>query len=157
VINVTPTAEHPAEFHNGEELTIEQHENFRSLLYDDLPELLQPVDSSPVNRQWDHSIENTRPMKRQRLNRLLPAGRAEFNRKLKDALEAGLIRPSHNEFDIPIFFVREVDGSLQLYLDYRGLNKVTRKDAYPFPRVDNTLDELKDANLYIHLDLASSF
>jgi hypothetical protein len=157
VIIITPAAEHLAELHNGEELTIEQHENFRSLLYDDLPELLEPVDSPPVSRQWDHSIETTRPIKRQRLNRFPPAGRAEFNRKLKDALEAGLIRPSHNEFGLPIFFVREVDGSLQLYLDYRRLNKVTRKDAYPFPRVDDTLDELKDANLYTHLDLASSY
>jgi hypothetical protein len=41
-------------------------------------------------------------------------------------------------------------------IDYRGLNEVTRKDAYPLPRVDDTLDELKDANLNTHLDLASS-
>jgi hypothetical protein len=40
---------------------------------------------------------------------------------------------------------------------HRGLNEVTRKDAYPLPRVDDTLDELKDANLYTHLDLASCF
>jgi hypothetical protein len=51
--------------------------------------------------------------------------------------------------------VRKLDGSLYRCIDYRGLNEVTRKDAYPLPRVDDTLDELKDANLYTHLDLAS--
>jgi hypothetical protein len=40
-------------------------------------------------------------------------------------------------------------------IDYQGLNEATRKDAYSLPRVDDTLDELKDANFYTHLDLAS--
>jgi hypothetical protein len=42
-------------------------------------------------------------------------------------------------------------------IDYRGLNEVKRKDAYPLPRVDDILDELKDANFYSHLDLAFGF
>jgi hypothetical protein len=96
-------------------------------------------------------------MKRQRLNRLSPAERAELNRKLKDAVDAGLVRPNYCEFGSPILFVRKDDGSLRLCIDYRGLNEVTRKDAYPLPRLDDTLDELKDANFYTHLDLASGF
>jgi hypothetical protein len=96
-------------------------------------------------------------MRRQRLNRLSHAERAELNRQLKDALEAGLIRPIYNEFGSPILFVLKADGSLRMCIDYNGLNEVTRKDAYPLPRVDNTLDELKDANFYTHLDLASGF
>jgi hypothetical protein len=52
--------------------------------------------------------------------------------------------------------VRTADGSLRLCIDYRGLNEATRKDAYPPPRVDDTLDELEGANFYIHLDLAYS-
>jgi hypothetical protein len=55
------------------------------------------------------------------------------------------------------FFVRKAYGSLRLCIDYRGLNEVTRKDAYPLPRVDDTLDELKNANFYTYLDLASGF
>jgi hypothetical protein len=70
-------------------------------------------------------------------------------------VEAGLIRPSYSEFGSPIIFVRKADGSLRLCIDYRGLNGVTRKDAYPLPRVDDTLDEHKGANFYTHLDLAS--
>jgi hypothetical protein len=84
VIAVTPTAGQPTEFHIGEELTAEQQrENFLSLLYDDFPELLQPVNSPFVSRQWDHPIDTIGPMKRQRLNKLSPTGRAQLNRQLK--------------------------------------------------------------------------
>jgi hypothetical protein len=83
-------------------------------------------------------------MKRQLLiNGLSLAERAELNRQLKNAMEDGMIRLNHIEFGSPILFVRKGDGSLRLCIDYRGLNEVTRKDAYPIPRVDDTLDELK--------------
>jgi hypothetical protein len=157
VIELTPAPDQTTDFHNGEELTTEQRDNFRSLLYGDFPELLQSVDSPHVSRQWDHPIETTGPMRRQRLNKLSPAERAKLNRQLKDAMEAGLIRPSYSEFGWPILFVRKADGSLRMCIDYRGLNEVTRKDAYPLPRVDDTLDELKDANFNTHLNLASGF
>jgi hypothetical protein len=72
-------------------------------------------------------------------------------------MEAGLIRACHSEFGSPILLVRKVHGSLRLCIDYRGLHEVTRKDTYPLPRVDETLDELKDTKSYTHLDLASCF
>jgi hypothetical protein len=62
VIELTSAVDQPADFHTGEELTAEQRDNFRSLLYDDFPELLQPVDSPLVSRQWDHPIETPGPM-----------------------------------------------------------------------------------------------
>jgi hypothetical protein len=140
VIEFTPAANQPTEFHTGEELTANQRDNFQSLLYDDFPELLQPFTSPHVSRQWDHPIETTSPMRRQRLNKLSHAERAELNRQLKDAVEDGMIRPSYSEFGSPILFVRKVDDSPRLCIDYRGLNEVTRKDAYPLPRVDDTLN-----------------
>jgi hypothetical protein len=96
-------------------------------------------------------------MKRHRLNKLTYAERAELNRQLKDAIEADLIRLSHSEFISPYLFVRKGDGSLRVCIDYRGLNEVTRKDAYLLPHVYDTMDELKDANYYTYLDLATSF
>jgi hypothetical protein len=81
-------------------------------------------------------------MGRQRLNRLSPGEREELNRQLKDDVTAGIIRPSRSEFGSPILFIRKTDGSLRLCIDYRGLNEVTRKDAYPSPHVDDTLDAL---------------
>jgi hypothetical protein len=115
------------------------------------------MNSPHVSQQWDHPIEPIGPMKRQRLKRLSLAKRVELNRQLKDAIDDGLICPSYNEFGSPMFFVRKADGSLRLCIDYRGLNEATRKDAYPLPRVDATLDELKDANFYTLLDLAFGF
>jgi hypothetical protein len=85
-------------------------------------------------------------MKRHRLNMLSSEERAELNRYIKDAVEVGSTRPAHSEFGSPIIFVRKADGSLRLYIHYRGLNELTHKHAYPLSRVDETLDELKDAN-----------
>jgi hypothetical protein len=59
VIEVTPAADQPIDFHNGEVLLAKQRENVRSLLYDDFPELLQLVNSPHVSRQWDHPIDTT--------------------------------------------------------------------------------------------------
>jgi hypothetical protein len=84
-------------------------------------------------------------MKRPRLNKLSLAERVELNRNFKDAMETGLIRPIHNELGSLILFARKGDGSLRLCIDYRGLNELTRKDAYLLPRVDGTLDEPQDA------------
>jgi hypothetical protein len=73
-------------------------------------------------------------------------------------MEDGLIRHNHSELGSAILFVRKAYASLRLCIDYRGLNEVTRKDANPLlPRVDDTLDELKDAIFYTHLDLAFGF
>jgi hypothetical protein len=49
------------------------------------------------------------------------------------------------------------DGLFRLCVDYCGLNEVTRKDAYPLPRVRDTMDEIDDALIYTHLDLSSCF
>jgi hypothetical protein len=67
VVNVTPAAEQPAESHNGEGLATHERQHFRTLLYDDFPELLQLVNSPHRSRQWDHPIESVGPMKLWRL------------------------------------------------------------------------------------------
>jgi hypothetical protein len=96
-------------------------------------------------------------MRRQPLNILSPAERADLNRQLRDAAKVGLIRPSHSEFGSPIPFFRKVDGSLRLCIDFCGLSEVTRKDANPLPRADDALDEHKDANFHTNLDLTYGF
>jgi hypothetical protein len=97
-------------------------------------------------------------MRRHRFNILSHTGRAELNRWRKDAVEVDLIRPSQIAFGSPILFVRKAGGSLRLsIIDYRGLNEVTRKGDYPLPRVDDTMDDLKYATFYNHVDLAYCF
>jgi hypothetical protein len=74
------------------------------------------------------------------------AERVELHRQLKDAEEAGLIRPNRSEFGSLILLVRKRDGLLRLCIDCRGLTNVLRKVAYPLQRVNDTLDELKVAH-----------
>jgi putative transposase len=108
----------------------------------------------------DHSIESIGPMKRRRLNRLSPAKRAEVNRQLKDVMDGGLIRPNYSEFGSPIHFMRKADGSLRVCIDYRELNEVTCKDAYPLSRDRvwmTPLMSLRTRILTHILDLASGF
>jgi hypothetical protein len=62
VIELTQAADQSTDFHTGEELTAKQRENFRSLLNNDFPDLMQPVDSPLISRQWDHPIETNGPM-----------------------------------------------------------------------------------------------
>jgi hypothetical protein len=117
VITITPSSK----THIGEELTTKQRENFRSLRFYDFPELLRPVDLPHVSRQWDHPIETTSSMKRQRLNRLSQAEHTKLNGQLEEAVEACLTRPTHNIFSAPILFLRsKVDGSVRLCIYYRG-------------------------------------
>jgi hypothetical protein len=143
------------EFHLGDKLTPRHCEDIRNMLSEDLPELLQPINSPPFTRPWHHLINTTGPLRRQRLNRLSHADKAkELNRQVNDALDAGLVRPSRSEFGSAILFSRKADGSLRLCIEHRGLNEATRKDAYSLPHAEDTLDELKDANSYPHLDLA---
>jgi hypothetical protein len=115
VIELTPAVDQPTEFHTREELTPNQREIFRSLLYEDFLELMQPVDSPHVSRTCDLTIKTNGPIKRYRLNGLSPEERAELNRQLKDAVDVGLIRPNYSEFGSPILFVRRADGSLRLH------------------------------------------
>jgi hypothetical protein len=84
------------------------------------------------------------------------AERGELIRKLKDVQDAGLARPSCNEFSSLNLFVRKVDGILPQCIDYQVLNEVTCKDAYPLYTVDGTLDEIKDSYFYTHLNILST-
>ena len=63
--------------------------------------------------------------------------------KLQDLLEKKYIRLSVSPWGAPILFVKKKDGTLRLCIDYRQLNKVSVKNKYPFPRIDNLFDQMK--------------
>ena len=67
------------------------------------------------------------------------------------------IRPSTSSHAAPVLFARKQDGSLRLCVDYRGLNEQTVKDAFPLPRIDDLLVELRDARVISHLDLMQGY
>ena len=76
---------------------------------------------------------------------------------LESSLAKGWIRPSESSAGAPILFVPKKDGSLRLYMDYRGLNKVTVKNWYPLPLIWETLDRLSGAKIFTKLDLRDAY
>ena len=76
---------------------------------------------------------------------------------LKDMLEKKVISPSKSPWASPIVLVKKKDGTTRFCVDYRRVNDVTRKDAYPIPRVDDTLDMLSGSAWFTTLDLKSGY
>ena len=71
--------------------------------------------------------------------RMAPAELRELKAQLEELLSKGLIRPNISPWGSPILFVKKKDGSLQLCIDYRQLNRVTIRNQYPLPRIDELL------------------
>ncbi|XP_060182450.1 uncharacterized protein LOC132612133 [Lycium barbarum] len=89
--------------------------------------------------------------------RMAPAELKELKAQLKDLLDKGFIRPSVSPWGAPVLFVRKKDGSLRMCIDYRQLNKVTIKNRYPLPRIDDLFDQLQGAQCYSKIDLRSGY
>ncbi|XP_070022544.1 uncharacterized protein [Nicotiana sylvestris] len=75
--------------------------------------------------------------------RMTPAELNELREQLKDLLDKDFIRPSVLPWGAPVLFVKKKDGSLRMCVDYRQLNKVTIKNKYPLPRIDDLFDQLR--------------
>lgn len=76
---------------------------------------------------------------------------------IQEQLDVGIIRESSSPWSAPLVFVKKKDGSTRPCVDYRRLNQVTTKDAYPLPRVSDCLDSLEGAKYFCSLDLTSGF
>ena len=81
----------------------------------------------------------------------------EVRDHLEEMLTRGIIQPSCSPWAAPIVLVQKKDGSTRFCVDYWRLNSVTKKDAFPLPRVDDSLDALGESELFSTLDLASGY
>jgi hypothetical protein len=72
-------------------------------------------------------------------------------------LERDYIRQSKSRFGIPVLFISKKDGKFRMCIDYRALNKITIKNNYPLPRVDDLLDRLARAKVFSRIDLKSGY
>ena len=108
--------------------------------------------------QIQHQIETggASPV-RQRSRRIAPTQREETTKMLQDMLNKQIIQPSTSPWASPIVLVRKKDGTLRFCVDYRKLNALTRKDAYPLPRIDDALDTLARSKWFTTLDLISGY
>lgn len=129
---------------------LDEHKSF---LVDDLPAglpdllldqeviPLEPGATPPCARIWRHS----------------QLEQQEVEKHVTALLEKGLLRPSTAPYGAPILFVRKKDGSLRMCIDYRGINRITVKNKYPLPRIDDLLDRLQGARVFSSLDLTSAY
>ena len=105
-----------------------------------------------------HQIEtgDAQPVK-QRLRRQPECNQEEIFQQVDKLMDRGIIEPSDSPRASDVVLVYKKDGTKRFCVDYRGLNSVTIKDAYPVPRIDDSLDAVSGARWFSTLDLSSGY
>ncbi len=81
----------------------------------------------------------------------------ELKVQFEELLAKGYIKPSKSPYGAPVLFVHKKDETLRMCVDYRALNKVTVKNRYPLPRIDDLFDQLSGAKVFSKIDLRSGY
>ena len=115
------------------------------------------ADLGRTDRLRHHIDTGDSPPIRQPVRRISPHRREEVRDLLNQMQERGVVEPSSSPWASPVVLVQKRDGSTRFCVDYRRLNQVTRKDAYPLPRIDMTLDALHGSLWFTTLDLLSGY
>ena len=121
-------------------------------LPDELPGL-------PPQRVVDFGIElrpSTSPIS-MTPHRMTPVELQELRVQLQELLDKGFIRPSTSSWGALVLFAKKKDESLRLCIDYRQLNRVTIKNRYPLPRIDELFDQFRGARVYSKIDLRTGY
>ncbi|GJX20316.1 reverse transcriptase [Tanacetum coccineum] len=126
--------------------------NFPDVFPDELPGL-------PPEREVDFTIDlipGAQPISKAPY-RMAPVELKELKDQLQELLERGFIRPSVSPWGAPVLFVKKKDGSMRLCIDYRELNRITVRNRYPLPRIDDLFDQLQGAKFFSKIDLRSGY
>ena len=128
-------------------------EKYKDLMPDSLPKSLPPW------RMIDHEIELLPGAKPPAKNayRLAPPELAELRKQLDELLNAGFVRPAKAPYGAPVLFQKKNDGSMRLCIDYHALNKITVRNRYPLPIINDLFDRLHGAKYFSKLDLRSGY
>ncbi|GJR35704.1 putative reverse transcriptase domain-containing protein [Tanacetum coccineum] len=89
--------------------------------------------------------------------RLAPSEMQELSDQLQELADRGFIRPSTSPWGAPVLFVKKKDESFRMCIDYQELNKLTVKNRYPLPRIDDLFDQLQGSSVYSKIDLRSGY
>ncbi|KAA3482976.1 Retrotransposon protein [Gossypium australe] len=88
---------------------------------------------------------------------MAPTELKELKSQLQELIDRGFARPSFSPWGAPVLFVKKKDGTIRMCIDYQQLNKVTIKNKYPLPRIDDLFDQLKGATVFSEIDLRSGY
>ncbi|GJS52660.1 putative reverse transcriptase domain-containing protein [Tanacetum coccineum] len=126
----------------------------------DFPEVFpEELPGLPPTRQVEFQIDlmpGAAPVARAPY-RLAPSEMKELSEQLQELSDKGFIRPSSSPWGAPVLFVKKKDGSFRMCIDYRELNKLTVKNRYPLPRIDDLFDQLQGSSIYSKIDLRSGY
>jgi hypothetical protein len=126
--------------------------DFRNMFVDEIPEL-------PPRREIDFSIDllpGSDPISKSPYRKSLPE-LTELKVQLQEFLDKEYIRPSVSPWGAPVLFVKKKDCTLRLCINYRQLNKMTIKNKYPLPRINDLFDQVGGARIFSKLNLRSSY
>ncbi|GKC13031.1 putative reverse transcriptase domain-containing protein [Tanacetum coccineum] len=126
----------------------------------DFPEVFpEDLPGLPPSRQVEFQIDlvpGVAPVARAPY-RLAPTELQELSTQLQELSDKGFIRPSSSPWGAPVLFVKKKDGSFRMCIDYCELNKLTVKNRYPLPRIDDLFDQLQGSRVYSKIDLRSGY
>ncbi|GKD28114.1 putative reverse transcriptase domain-containing protein [Tanacetum coccineum] len=126
--------------------------DFPKVFPEDLPGL---PSARPVEFQID-LIPGATPVARAPY-RLALSKMKELSEQLQELSDKGFIRPSSSPWGAPVLFVKKKDGSFRMCINYRELYKLTVKNRYPLPRIDDLFDQLHGSSIYSKIDLRSGY
>ena len=106
----------------------------------------------------EHDIDtgDARPIKQSPRRPPISAREAE-DEILDEMIETGVIEPSNSSWASPVCLVKKKDGTFRFCIDYRRVNAVSQKDAYPIPDIQDALDNLRDSRYFATIDLLSGY
>jgi len=126
----------------------------------EFPEVFpEDVPGSPPDREIEFVIDlipGTGPISLAPY-RMSPAELAELKKHIEELLPKQFIRPNVSPWVTPVLLVKKKDSGSRLCVDYRQLNKVTIKNKYPLPRIDDLMDQLRGASVFSKIDLRSGY
>jgi len=128
-------------------------------VWDEFPEVFAEISGLPPERMIEFSIDTVpgaAPISKAPY-RMAPTELEILKKQLQEYSDKGLIRPSTSPWGAPVLLANKKDGGKRLCIDYRELNKVTIKNKYPLPRIDDLFDQLHGARVFSKLDLQSGY
>eukprot|EP00253_Pinus_taeda_P007269 PITA_07269 len=119
----------------------------------------EEIPGLPPKRNIDFTIEliqGAAPVSRAPYRMSMPE-LTELKMQLQELLDKNYIRPSVSPWGAPVLFVKKKYGTLRMCIDYRQLNKLTIKNKYPLPRIDELFNQVKGATVFSKIDLRSGY